>query len=122
MHKTEFPMPEPYLALLTVVPTSASTGATITEAGYTGYARVKVSGSSWKSALEGAPSSIKTNERVHFAACTGGTSIIKAAALLDSSTAGAGNMLWWTEVPEFTVSTTQTPAEAAAEVIEATLS
>jgi hypothetical protein len=118
-HKAEYAMPEPWLALCTVVPTSSSTGSTITEATYTGYKRVKVSGVAWHAAVEGAPSSIKTAEVVKFAACTAGSSLIKAVALCDAET--AGNMLWWTEVTEFTVSTTQTPAEAAAEAIEATL-
>jgi hypothetical protein len=119
-HKSEYAMPEPWLALCTVVPTSSSTGSTITEATYTGYKRVKVSGASWKAAVEGSPSSIKTNELVKFAACTGGSSVIKAVALCDAAT--TGNMLWWTTITEFTVSITQTPAEAAAEAIEATLS
>ncbi|HEY7960599.1 MAG TPA: hypothetical protein VID29_01645 [Solirubrobacteraceae bacterium] len=121
VHKAEYPMPEPWLALCTVVPTSSSTGSTITEATYAGYRRVKVSGAAaWHAAVEGSPGTIKTAEVVKFAACTAGSSIIKAVALCDAET--TGNMLWWAEVPEFTVSTTQTPAEAAAEAIEATLS
>lgn len=119
-HKAEYAMPEPWLALCTAVPTSSSTGSTIAEATYTGYRRVKVSGAAWHSPVEGAPSSIKTAEAVRFAACTAGSSVIKAVALCDAET--TGNMLWWTEVPEFTVSPTQTPAEALTEAIEATLS
>lgn len=119
-HKAEYPMPEPWLALCTAVPTSSSTGSAITEATYTGYKRVKVSGAAWHAATEGSPSVIKTAEVVKFAACTAGSSVIKAVAFCDAET--LGNMLWWTEVPEFTVSITQTPAEALTEAIEATLS
>lgn len=119
-HKAEYPMPEPWLALCTVVPTSSSTGLTLTEATYTGYRRVKVSGVAWHAAVEGSPSAIKTAEAVRFAACTAGSSLVKAVAFCDAET--GGNMLLWAEVPEFTVSTTQTPAEAATEAIEATLS
>jgi hypothetical protein len=91
-HKAEYPMPEPWLALCTAVPTSSSTGSTIAEATYTGYRRVKVSGPAWHAAVEGAPSVIKTAEAVRFAACTAGSSVIKAVALCDAET--TGNMLW----------------------------
>lgn len=117
--KAAYTAPEPWLALCTEIPTSASTGSTIKEATYTGYKRVKVSGVAWNAAVEGAPSSIKNKEIVKFAACTGGSSKIVAVALCDAET--LGNMLAWTAVTEFEVSTTATPAEAAAEAIEITL-
>lgn len=120
--RASFTMPTPFLALLTVVPTAASTGTTITEATYTGYARLSLSGTAgWNATSGSAPAVIKNKALAQFAACTGGSSKIKAVALLDVVTVKTGNMLVWTEVAEFEVSTTATPAEAAAEAIEFSL-
>lgn len=117
--KKAYTAPTPWLALCTAVPTSASTGATISEATYTGYKRVKLSGAEWKAATEGTPSSIKNAALIKFAACTAGSSKILAVALCDAET--VGNMLTWTAITEFEVSTTATPAEAAAEAVEITV-
>lgn len=110
-----------WLALLTVVPTNSSTGATITEANYTGYARKEVPASVWNAAVAGTPSSINNKESFTFAAVTGGTSTIIAWAGLDSSTLGAGNIIMWGTAASTVLSTTQTPATVAAEVLSLTL-
>jgi len=115
-NKKAFTSPKAFLALCTVVPTSASTGSTISEATYTGYARVEVPAASWNAAVEGAPSTIKNSAIVKFAACTAGSSTIVAVALCDALT--LGNMLLWTAVTSFSISTVSTPAECAVEALE----
>jgi hypothetical protein len=112
MGKASWTMPtNVYLALCTAAPTDSSTGATIEEATYTGYARLKVEGSKW---TYSAPA-IKNNATLTFAECTAGSSIIKGWALCDSETKGAGNAIAWGTVTEVTISTTQTPATVNSE-------
>jgi hypothetical protein len=96
-----------YLALCTVVPTDASTGATLTEASYTGYARKSVPASAHNTAASG---QVTNSEAITFANCTAGSSTIIAWALCDSATKGAGNILWWGTCTSTAISTTQTPA------------
>lgn len=115
-NKKAFTAPKFWLALCTVVPTSASTGSTITEANYTGYKRVEVPTASWNAAVEGAPSTIKNGVLVKFAACTAGSSKIVAVAGCDAET--LGNMLVWTTVTSFEISTVSTPAECQVESLE----
>jgi hypothetical protein len=118
--RTAYTAPKPWLALCTVVPTSTSTGSTITEANYTGYKRVTIAESTgWNAATSTTPSLIKTKALTSFAPCTAGSSKIVAVVLCDAET--LGNMLVWAAVTEFEVSTTATPAEAAAEAIEISL-
>lgn len=98
------------LALTTVNPTDASTGATLTEPTYTGYARKVVSAA----ALSAATSGSKTNsEALTFAECTAGSSTIIGWALCDSSTKGEGNVLYWGTATSTVISTTQTPPNIA---------
>lgn len=110
--KTSFTMPATTaLALCTVVPTDASTGATITEAAYTGYARKVVAGADWNASASG---SATTANQLQFAACTGSSSTVIGWAYLDSSTTGAGNVLYWGTCTSTVISSTQTPATIAA--------
>lgn len=114
--KTEAAKPSKvFLALLTSVPTSSSTGTTIeaTEANYTGHERKEVPAASIKAAEEGETSVIKTSAALTFAACTGGTSTITAWALCDAAT--AGNIVMWGTCSSTVISTTQTPPEVASE-------
>jgi len=117
--KTSFTLPTTYLALTTTVPTSASTGATIVEATYTGYLRLATSGD-WGSPTLGAPSTIFNSSAMTFAACTASTSTIVGAALLDSITIGAGNMLAWGSTASTVISASQTPATFAINAFELT--
>lgn len=117
--KTELAKPTVWLALTTVVPTSSSTGTTITEPSYTGYKRLKLTAANIEAAVEGSPTTIKNAEALAFAACSGGSSVIDGFAFCDAET--TGNVIGWgTCTGE--VSTTQTPAEFAAKALEATLS
>lgn len=97
-----------YLALCTVVPTDASTGATITEANYTGYARKQIAASD----LSAASSGSKTNSSaITFADCTAGSSTVVGFAIVDAST--NGNILYWGTVTSKTIDTSNTPATVA---------
>lgn len=108
-----------YLALCTVVPTDASTGTSITEASYTGYARKSVAGSDWASAVSGSPSSIANTNALTFAACTGGTSTIIGWALCTAAT--LGKVIMWGTCTSTVISTTQTPATVAVGLLSLTL-
>jgi hypothetical protein len=116
--KSSWAMPTFYLALCTAVPTDASTGATITEATYTGYGRKKVEGTEWAEATGPSPYIIKNNGTVTFAECTSGSSTIKGWAGCDASGTGAGNVLAWGPMTEVTIDTTPTPASLAASKLE----
>jgi hypothetical protein len=119
--KTAFTLPSCYLALCTTVPTSASTGSTIAEATYTGYASITTSGD-WSAPTPASPSTIFNGTAITFAACTGSTSTILGFAGCDSATTGAGNMLWWGSCTSTVISVTQTPATFAINALELTLS
>lgn len=107
--KTSFTMPSSvYLALCTVVPTDASTGSTITEANYTGYARKAVAGGDLNAAAAG----VSTNSAaITFAACTVGTSTVIGFALCDALT--GGNILYWGTTTSKVIDTLNTPATVA---------
>jgi hypothetical protein len=111
-----------YLALLTAVPTNASTGATITEAtGATGYLRKEVAVANIHTAEEGATTIIKTTAETIFAAITAGSGVITAWALCDSSETGKGNVIMWGTATSTEISKTQTPPTIATGSPEGTL-
>lgn len=119
--KTAWTMPAtPFLALCTTVPTSASTGTSIVEASYTGYARLAVAGSAWAAAVAATPSTAQTSSTLTFAACTGGSSTIIGWATCDAST--VGNMLEWGTCTSTVVSSTATPATVASGSLSDSLS
>lgn len=98
-----------YLALCTVVPTDASTGATITEPTYTGYARKEILASDLSAASGGS----KTNSgAITFADCTAGSSTVIGFAICDASS--GGNVLYWGTVTSKTIDTSNTPPTVAA--------
>lgn len=111
-----------FLALTTVVPDSSKTGSTITEANYTGYARLSVAAASWAAAVSGgagAASSIANSATLTFAACTAGTSTVIGWALCTAAT--VGNVLAWGSATSTVISTTQTPATVASGALSLTL-
>ena len=79
-----------YVALCTEAPTDASTGSTIVEANYTGYARKQTSPSDWDAAASGLTDNANA---IAFAACTGGSSDVTHFALVDA--AADGNVIFW---------------------------
>ncbi len=117
--KTSFTMPATVAnALCTVTITYAMTGATITEATFTGYARKTIAGSDLNAASSG--SSTNANAIIH-AACTGSSSTIIGDALCDSASTGAGNMLVYSDVTSHTIDTSNTPATLAIGALTVTL-
>ena len=119
LSKTAFTMPaNVYLALCTVTITDGMTGATITEADYTGYARKEILATD----LNAASGGVVTNSAdIVFAACTAGSSTVIGVAIVDNSTTGAGNMLAYSDVTSKVVDTTSTPATIAAGALSLTL-
>lgn len=116
--KTAFTMPSVVaLALCTTVPTSSSTGATLVEASYTGYAEKKIEAASLNAASSGKTTNSAT---IEFAACTGGSSTIVGFAIKDSSTVGSGNILYWGTLTSTVISTSATPVTFEPGHIEAT--
>ena len=81
-----------YLALCTADPTDAGTGAAMNEVADAGsYARVNITTATWAAASGGD----KTTEAViTFPAATAGWGTVTHWAILDSTTHGAGNILW----------------------------
>lgn len=99
-----------YLALCEAVPTDASTGATLDEPEYTGYARKEILATDLSAAASGS----KTNSAaITFADCTAGTDTIIGFAVLDSVTVGAGNILYWGTVTSKVIDTSNTPPTVA---------
>lgn len=97
-----------YMALCTTVPTDASTGSTIVEANYTGYARKAVAASDLSAAASGS----KTNSAaITFDACTAGSSTIVGFALVDASS--GGNVLYWGTTTSKVIDTSNTPPTIA---------
>lgn len=118
--KSALTSPTVYLALCTAAPTDASTGATLVEATYTGYARLLVAAASWNTASS--PGGTITNSaQLTFANCTGSTSTIVGWALTDNATTGAGNVIMWGTATSTVISTTQTPATVAAGALSLSL-
>lgn len=112
--KTSFTMPTTVaLALATAAPTSTTTGATITEAAYTGYARVTIAGAGFNAATAATPSVSTNASTITFGNCTAGTSTLLGFMLADSATGGAGNSLWYGTLTSTVISTTQTPPTVA---------
>lgn len=117
--KTSWTMPtHSYLALCTTVPTSTSTGSTIVEATYTGYARAAVDGN-WTAATAATPSVGVNTATITFAACTGSTSTLLGFGLCDALT--TGNLIWWGSLSSTVISVTQTPATVAASALSVSL-
>lgn len=118
--KASYTMPTTVAAALcTVTITDAMTGATITEANYTGYARKVIAASDLNSASSG--SSTNANAII-WNDCTAGSSTILGVAIVDSSTIGAGNGLWYSDVTSKTVDVNNTPPKVAAGSLTLTLS
>lgn len=117
--KTSFTMPaNVYAALCTTVPTDASTGATLVEATYTGYARKQIAAGD----LNAASAGVVTNANpITFAACTAGSSTVVGVAIVDNATTGAGNVLAWSDVTSHVIDTSNTPATIAAGALSLTL-
>ena len=101
-----------YLALCTVVPTAASTGATITETDYAGYARTEIgTGNNQTDAWNAAVGQTVTNKGAITAPSATGpsTNPLLAIAIVDSPTPGAGNIYAWASIVSTAIATGDTP-------------
>ena len=110
MGKTSWTMPAAiYLALCTSIPTAASTGTTIVEASYTGYARKQIAAADLNAASAG---QMTNANAITFAACSGSTSTIIAFAICDAAT--VGNVIYWGSITSKVIDVSNTPATVAA--------
>ena len=110
VNKTAHTSATQYLALTTIAVVDADTSATITEANYTGYARLNIPGSDWNAATGTTAAATTANQKL-FAACTAGSSTVIGWALSPiSTTAGAGNITFFGTCASTVISTTATPA------------
>ena len=102
------------VGLLTAAPDDADTGATVTEASWTNYARGELapSVSNWEgsggetTATDSAGTSGKTQNKavITFGTTPGsGPTVVTHIAGFDSCTIGAGNMLWYADITDKTV-------------------
>jgi len=81
-------------ALLTSAASDSSTGATIAEASYTGYARGCLNPSTSNYTAPTSTGQTCNNATITFgAAATSGPTVVTHFALLDSATIGAGNVI-----------------------------
>ena len=106
MGRAAFTMPSTvYAALCKVAPSKSSTGSTISEVAYTGYARVQVPAAS----LNAASGGVMTNSAdIEWPEVQGGSDTAVAVAFVDA--ASGGNVLYYDgDVGSIGVSTTQTP-------------
>lgn len=116
--KTAFTQPTTVaLALCTTAPTAASTGATIVEPTYTGYAEKKVEAASLNAS---ASQKVTSSAVIEFAACTAGSGTIIGYVLKDSTTIGSGNCLYWGTCTSTVISTTATPPTVNSGALELT--
>jgi hypothetical protein len=65
MGKTEYAKPGKILIAFTTIPTSSSTGSTLTEPTWTGYARPELPAASIAAAVEGPTNPETTNQVAH---------------------------------------------------------
>ena len=106
MGKTAYTMPTTvYAALCTVAVTTSMTGATITQATYTGYARVQVLAASLGAASGG---SMTNSADITWPEVQAGANTVVSVAICDA--ASGGNLLYFDgDVGTVEVSTAQTP-------------
>lgn len=81
--------PAVYVALATAPIGDDDTGSTITEANYTGYARVLTAPADWNAAVAGV---VDNANDITFGKCTAGDDTVTHACLVDA--AANGNILW----------------------------
>lgn len=113
-----------YIALLTAACDATDTGSTITEADYTGYARVEIEAADMDAASGG---SINSAATIAFGKCTAGSDHIVGIAILNAST--GGTLMFFvcngeseSLFDEFDVNTTYNRPEIAADALSVAFS
>ncbi len=106
MGRAAYPMPAAiYAALCKVAPSKTTTGATVQEVAYSGYARVQVPAASLNAASGGA---MTNSQDIQWPDVLGGSDTAVAVAFFDAPS--GGNMTYYDpDVGSVAVSTTQTP-------------
>ena len=108
-----------FLALTTSAVNETNTSANITEANYTGYARLSIASAAYTAAASG---EVHNSAQQTFAACTGGTSTVIGWAVCSvAATAGAGDVYHFGTCTSTVISTTQTPATINASALSLSL-
>ncbi len=98
-----------FLKLLTVVPTSSSTGATVTEAtGATGYAPKEIPFADMEG-TEAETATVQNSVEEIMAAITAGSAKVVAWCITDKVGAKEGNITAWGTCTSTEISETQTP-------------
>lgn len=105
---------EGFLALVTVPVVGADTGATITEATYTGYARIAIKTAEWAAAVKGERASNTTKS---FAICTALESTVVGWALCTEAAVGKGLVIESGKIPPTLVKAGITPEFLAGALI-----
>ena len=104
-----------FLALCTAAPASTNTGSTISEATYTGYARVTLA-ANWTAATVATPSVGVNTAGITFA-YSSGTSTLLGFAICDQLAAG-GNMIFFGTLASTVISATQQQPTVGAGVLQ----
>jgi hypothetical protein len=105
-----FSFPSPlFFAGWTATLTAASTGATAGEAAYTGYARVSVTANITNFPTSSGGAAIQNGTAITFPSNAGSLSTWTFAAVLDVSTLGAGNILFWGSITSTAINPGDTP-------------
>ena len=106
-----------FLALTTSAVNETNTAGTLTEAAYTGYARLSLADAVFTAAAAGEVHNTATQT---FAACTGGTATVIGWAIC-SAVSGAGDIYHFGTCTSTVISTTQTPATINASALSMSL-
>lgn len=103
-----FPSPL-FMALWTSSLTAASTGATSGECSYSGYARVSVTASGTNFSTSSAGSAVTNSTAITFPSNGGTLQTATFFAILDLTTLGAGNILYWGSISSTAINPGDTP-------------
>ena len=106
-----------YLALTTAAVNETHAGNTITEAGYTTYARLALAPAAFPAASAG---EVHNSAQQTFPACTAGTSTVIGWAMVATSS-GAGDIYHFGTCTSTVISTTQTPPTINASALSMSL-
>ena len=106
-----------FLALTTAAVNETDTAASLTEANYTGYARLSLADAVFTAASAG---ETHNSAQQTFAACTAGSSTVIGWAMCSSSS-GAGDIYHFGTCTSTVISTTQTPPTINASALSLSL-
>ena len=107
---------ELWMALYTINVTAATTDITASEATYTNYARVDISGATavttWTIGTQGNGFRATSDSNIAFPTSGGVSNTIEGALVVDAGS-GAGDAYWWDAAMSVTVDSGETPTVPA---------